>query len=324
MWYGARTLINYVPVKKVRSCMLLQKALIYDKNGDLRFCWQPSYPFIPSSDPIDASAFLQLRNSLLQNIENGTATNTPCDGCSRVQEDYYPVKPLSWSINYFCHGICNYKCSYCTLRNHVEMEQQQGNHSLKDLIQTFQNTGLLGEDYGVCLSTAGEPSIHPDRKEFYQAANGTELIVNTNGFVFDEDLYETMNQKKVLLICSVDCGTSETYHKIKGVDGFARMKQNLSHYAQAPFGIVALKYIFVPGLNDTLEDVDGFIKLCVEVNTTFVLVAMDYFSVNEISEHTRNMITHLNQKLLDFNILCIPYTGYETAEYGNMMRELLK
>lgn len=128
----------------------------------------------------------------------------------------------------------------------------------------------------------------------------------------------------MLLICSVDSGTPETYHKIKGVDGFARVKQNLSRYAQASLGIVALKYIFVPGLNDTLNDVDGFVKLCVDVNATFVLVAMDYFSVNQISEHTRNMITHLNKKLLDFHILCIPYTGYETAEYGNMMRELLQ
>ena len=317
-------IINYVSVKKMRSCMLLQKAVLYDKNGDIHFCCQNPSPFVAASDTIDAKEVLQLRNTLLQNIEKGITTNTPCDGCSRICVDYYPEKPLSWSINYFCHGICNYKCSYCTLRNHEDTDQRQGKQKLQTLLQQFQDVGLLGENYSVCLSTAGEPTIHPDRKEFYEASNGAELIVNTNGYVFDPDLYETMNLKKVLLICSVDSGTPETYHKVKGVDGFVRMKENLSHYAQASIGIVALKYIFVPGLNDTLNDVEGFVNLCIDVNATFVLVAMDYFSVNQVSEHTHNMISYLNQKLSDLHILCVPYTGYETTEYGNMMRELLQ
>ena len=31
-------IINYVPVEKVKTCSFLQKALIYDRTGDMRFC----------------------------------------------------------------------------------------------------------------------------------------------------------------------------------------------------------------------------------------------------------------------------------------------
>lgn len=303
----------------------MQKSLIYDQTGDLRFCWKNPCPKVAASEKIDAEAFLALRNTLLQKLEDPQEkTETACDGCPQICEEYYPETPLSWSLNYFCYSHCNYKCSYCTLRDREDGDFHNGEQLLGVLIQKFKDIGLMSPDYGVILSTAGEPSIHPKRKNFYNAFDGAEFAVNTNGFVFDTDLYEAMQTKKVLLICSVDAGTAETYAKIKSVDGFVQVQKNLTQYAQSTTGIVALKYIFVPGTNDTPADIDGFLDLCIHTGALFVIVSIDYFSINNISQQTRDMIHRLSQGLSKHQILCVPYTAWETAEYSKIMRELLQ
>ena len=318
-------IINYMPVKKVRSCSFLQKALIYDQTGDLRFCWRNPSPEVNASETVDAVALLTLRDTLLQGLQNPeTKTQTPCDGCPQLCEEYYPEKPLSWSLNYFCYSRCNYKCSYCTLRDREDGDFHNGEQPLGVLIEKFKDTGLMSPDYSVILSTAGEPSIHPKRKDFYDAFDGAELVVNTNGFVFDSDLYESMQTKKILLVCSVDAGTAETYTKIKAVNGLEQVQKNLTQYAQSTTGIVALKYIFIPGTNDTPADIDGFVDLCVHTGALFVIVSIDYFSIDKVSQQTRDMIQRLSQGLAKHHILCVPYTAWETAEYNQMMRELLQ
>ena len=135
-----------------------------------------------------------------------------------------------------------------------------------------------------------------------------------------------MNHEKVLLLISVDSGTPQTYSRVKGVgmSALENVKKNLSAYAKASVGIVALKYLFVPGVNDNQEDIDGFIKLCEEVNAMFVVVSVDYFSVNNITEHMQDMILRLNTELSERDILCVPYTAWETTEYNKIMRALVK
>ena len=318
-------IINYTPVKKVRSCSFLQKALIYDQTGDLRFCWRNPCPKINASEDIDAESFLSLRNKLLHLLEDPhSETYTPCDDCPQICEDYFPQTPFSWSLNYFCHSRCNYKCIYCGVRE--EGDFHNGEQPLGTVLKKFKDVGLMtpGSDYSVILSTAGEPTIHPKRKEFYNTFNGTELIVNTNGFVFDTDLYETMQAKKVLLVCSIDAGTQETYFKVKGVDGLEKVKKNLTSYAHSAVGIVALKYIFIPGLNDNPDDIDGFIDLCIETGASFVAVAADYFTMHQITQQTYDMVHRLNEALAKHQILCVPYTAWEISEYSNITRDLLK
>lgn len=278
----AERILNYTPVKKIRSCSFLQKALIYDETGDLRFCWRTPCPTVPAGGGvIKAGELLRLRNGLIEAIKRGESLeHTACGGCPQIREEYYPQEPLSWSVNYFCHSTCNFRCSYCTLGNHAgrkpEREDGNGRHALGEVIGAFTQAGLLSEEHGVILSTAGEPLIHPQRKEFFEAFQGSEMVVNTNGSLFDENLFAQMGHKRILMVVSVDAGTRETYARIKGVDAFERTRENLKRYAEAPIGMVALKYIFVPGVNDKVEDIDGMLRLCEETGVHFVILSLDY------------------------------------------------
>lgn len=318
-------IINYTPVHKVKSCLFLQKALIYDRTGDLRFCWRTPCPALSSTDGIDGKKFRALRDGLIESIQTGGVVVDPaCANCPQICEDYYPEESKAWSVNYFCNSVCNYNCSYCTIGGAPPNDSEYGRRTLGEVITAFKEAKLLDPDYSVVLSTAGEPLLHPRRKEFYQAFDGAEFVVNTNGSIYDPDLFEMMTQKQVLLITSVDAGTRETYRKIKGIDGFSRIRNNLSRYAQATMGIVALKYLFVPGVNDFRADIDGFVELCMDIGAMFVIVSIDYFSISNITEHTKNMVQRLRTALAEKHILYVPYTAWETNEYNKMMRELFE
>ncbi len=318
-------IINYVPVKRINSCSFIQKALIYDQTGDLRFCWRTPCPAVPSNDVLKVNELAQLRNQLIETIKKGEVpAHEACVGCPQLSEEYYPEEPLAWSINYFCQSVCNYRCSYCTVAHYEKPSYDAGRHTLGEVIGAYKKEGILSPDYSVILSTAGEPLLHPKRKEFYQSFDGAELVINTNGSIYDADLAELMNEKKVLLLISVDAGTDKTYAKVKGVDAFNKVKNNLSAYSKASVGIVALKYLFVPGVNDNPEDVDGFIRFCEDVDAMFVVVSVDYYSVGNVTEQTKEMIGRLSQGLSERTILCVPYTAWETAEYAGKMRELMK
>lgn len=317
-------IINYVPVRKVRTCEHLQRQLVYDRTGELRFCWREPSPKVPASKEVNAAGWRTMRDRLLEQIEEDCVpAGSPCAGCLQIKEGYFPVQPRAWLVNYFCNSVCNYHCSYCTLRHATKVEDTAGRHTLRDVVEAARREDVLDDYHGIAFSTAGEPTLYPGRRDAYQAFDGAQFLINTNGFLYDPDLFELMSRKKVLLIDSIDAGTRETYRKIKGVDGFEKVRQNLRCYAQAPVGIVAAKYIFLPGVNDTEEEIDGFVDFCADVGATFVMIAVDYYSTEKITEHTRKMAQRMAEGLRNQKILCVPYMTNETEEYRKVESFLL-
>ena len=64
-------------------------------------------------------------------------------------------------------------------------------------------------------------------------------------------------------IVSPDCGNRDLYKKIKRVDAFDKVVENLKKYTQVQpsNSNVQLKYIVIPTLNDNFDDLKEFIDL---------------------------------------------------------------
>jgi len=104
------------------------------------------------------------------------------------------------------------------------------------------------------------------------------------------------------MVSSLDAGTAETYAKIHGVDLFDKVCYNLEQYAR--HGLVELKYIILPNINDNENDIFGFLSLCERIKNTDIAVSRDYFDTRPFSEHTINMIVKLvqNGRQLGMNV----------------------
>ncbi|MDR2532915.1 MAG: radical SAM protein [Oscillospiraceae bacterium] len=325
-------IINYVPVKKVRSCNFLQKCVIYDRDDAIRFCWRKQGPRIYSSEEkLDIENVVKTKNELLKKIEVSNEQGTDCENCLQICEKHYAVEPSPWCINFFCKSKCNFKCSYCTLINSNKKSKystvndtgnSEGLRPLTEILSEFRKADSINEAHSIVLSTAGEPFLHPKLSKFVDEFDGYEFCINTNGSIFNEHIFEMMNRKRIFFTVSIDSGTKETFERVKGVNAFEKVKSNLMRYSNAKIGFIALKYTFVPGVNDNEEDIDGFVDFVQETGGIFVILSLDYYSVNKITEYTKSQAKRLKSKLSKINIMITPYTMWETSEYIEAIKEL--
>ena len=316
-------IINWEPVEKRISCKFWEKLVCAKHDGTLSYCWEVGSPQIPIIDGIDSavSEVISLRDDL---ISGAKGLNELCDKCGYVTPSWYPISKKSWWINYFGQGKCNYKCKYCSSPVHETVNTDAGDDSppLKDVIDALSKAGMLSDFYSIILSTSGEPSLHPQRKSFYDAFDGYSLVVNTNGSVYDEDLFSLMQTKMVRLIVSIDAGHRETFKTIKGVDCIYKVIENMCKYQQSAIGMVVPKYVVTPGINDDETNIDAFCEICRELNVPYAIAAYDMFSARPIPDRSTDMLMRLESNLENMGILCAPYTECYTHEYCTTLGEV--
>jgi pyruvate-formate lyase-activating enzyme len=317
----ANRILNWEPIEKRKSCVFFEKSIFVKANGNLIFCCVPDSPTVKFNTDTNqyANDFLKLRNELIQSCVSGKLL-PPCKNCGYLIERWYPDKPASWWINWFASGICNFKCAYCSS---THTAQETKDLPLEEVIHAFKEIGMLSDFYSIILSTSGEPTLNPNRKEFYDSFDGYGCVVNTNGSVFDEDLFDLMQVKFVRLIVSLDAGTRETYFKIKGVDCIENVHRNLKRYSEALVGLVVPKYIVTPSVNDSDTDADGFVALCDALDVPYAIIAYDQNGTRPIPQNSAYIMRKIKKDLESLNILCVPYTPYETYEYVAALNAVL-
>ena len=95
--------------------------------------------------------------------------------------------------------------------------------------------------------------------------NGVKRVeIATNGIKYLPIIEQICTKTFVDINISIDAGTRETYKKIKTVDKFNELIENLKKYAKLPL-LLRLKYILVRGINDTKEEIENYINLMKEI-----------------------------------------------------------
>jgi wyosine [tRNA(Phe)-imidazoG37] synthetase (radical SAM superfamily) len=267
--FNSERIINYVPVIKKIGCDKLQNRLLYT-NGIMKFCVNLKSPSIPNFKltNIQDLCSMQLKYTDLHAAKN---IDNICGNCGDLKLGYFPEIPQLVSFNLCNPHYCNFNCIYCFSKalefNKPDTEKDL---DLEDILTSLINNNLLDQNYELILSTAGEPTLHPKKIQYYNAFKGYFMVFNTNGSNFDEYLFNLMNEKKILVQISIDSGTSDTFKIVKGADAFDKVVNNIGRFNKAKIGTVMLKYIFIEGKNDKDDDINGFIDICKKHDINFI------------------------------------------------------
>ena len=110
----------------------------------------------------------------------------------------------------------------------------------------------------------GEPTIleeFEELTELFLKHNFTNIRINTSGIKFSPIIAKGIASKQITVVVSMDSATRETYKKIKQNDSFDKVCENLINYskAQTAPGFVVNKYIIIPKINDTREEIEKWI-----------------------------------------------------------------
>jgi molybdenum cofactor biosynthesis enzyme MoaA len=98
--------------------------------------------------------------------------------------------------------------------------------------------------------------------------NGVKRVeIATNGIKYLPQIAQIADKTFVDVNISIDAGCRETYKRIKTVDKFDDLVENLKKYVKLPI-LLRLKYILVRGYNDNREELEKYINLMKETGIT--------------------------------------------------------
>jgi wyosine [tRNA(Phe)-imidazoG37] synthetase (radical SAM superfamily) len=163
---------------------------------------------------------------------------------------------------------CQSKCIYCHYISDgfsLTDDVKAGYDKLFDFLGYLKNHDKL-DNHIVWQISPGEITIHPYRNKLYKLVGDMTAIFFTNAFIFDKKIaIKIRNNQQSKVNVSLDSGTPSTWKKVKGVDNFDTVINNLMKYReyseQDISEQIVLKYIILPGINTNMKDYFGFMKI---------------------------------------------------------------
>lgn len=185
-----------------------------------------------------------------------------CDGCPFMEfKNWGPMNSLN--IKYLSlehHSICNLRCTYCSDEYYGGRKAIYDTQKLlKDLIDQSAM-----ENCEIVVWGGGEPTIGKEfavmSKIIGEQVPRAKQRVLTNSVKFSSELGDLLKRNRAQIVTSIDAGTNETFHKIRGAKKIYQVLKNLQKYSQISCSLVTIKYIFTEG-NSTAKEICSFVDL---------------------------------------------------------------
>ena len=228
--------------------------------------------------------------------------HTGCLSCPYLEEKKWDNSHYIDNI-YISHWTdCNSKCIYCFAVTHPDEFKGKQSYNALPIIKEMHEKGILRAG-GIISFGGGEPTLLGEFEDIvtYLLDNFYWGIrVHTSGIKYSPALARAINEIRGYVVVSVDAGNKDTFKKIKQVDCYDKVRDTIRRYAlQTTFlgrFLVSAKYIIVPGINDTTEEIDSWMKANYEAGlyTTVLDIEENWYleNRNNIPPHLLKLIKH--------------------------------
>ncbi|MDR0498322.1 MAG: radical SAM protein [Holophagales bacterium] len=300
-----------VPPKRIgappQHCRLIGHSIVIDGRTTTRTCctWKTVELFrAVGKIKEDVKNYYTCCERLRSDLNKGKITC--CTGCPELQPG---TSNEELKINHvdLIAGIpgitkCNFKCFYCNSEMSFSREAHERSEGLDNILEILQYFATNEEVRHLDFS-AGEITISPHRVEIFKFLEGKDwkVTVFTNVSCYVEELKDALSKNNFCLITSLDSGTSETFAKIKGVDAFQRVVDNLEKYA-ASGGEITVKYIVFDGINCGAPDLDGFIAVAERIKANVAISWDSRFLCRAYSDNEYRAVSYLAKQCISRNI----------------------
>jgi molybdenum cofactor biosynthesis enzyme MoaA len=184
------------------------------------------------------------------------------------------------------------------------------------LIKDMIKNNILKKD-GTIDFAGGEPTIYCEFEallhEFIKH-NFTKIIIHTNAIKRSAAIIKGLKKGVVRVLVSIDAGSKEVHRKVKQVPSYDSVWKNLTEYSKAqPKGAdyVKTKYIIVPGLNDTEEELNLWLEKSAAIGIKSVVLNLDFNwimdNVDKDLMPLYNLMKYTQQRAYELGINCELY-----------------
>ena len=253
---------------KYTSCIHLEHGITFFSNS-VQICCISSHPGGGNivqidnynGELIDWDDLFAKRNKMRADVRNGIIPEK-CSGCYYLQEkdwntDNYIDEVL---IGHFTH--CNCNCIYCYTDKDKKFFNSVKAYNIYPVIKDMIQKNVLSKKATITFG-GGEPTILKEFEDLvyllldYDVYN---IRIHSDGIKYSPAIEKGLKLGKITLITSVDSGSKPIYEKIKKVNAFDNVWNNLSNYAKTKNGLIRTKYVLIPGINDSLHEIKNWMK----------------------------------------------------------------
>lgn len=220
-------------------------------------------------------------------------------GCAKCNMYYLnnwnkPHQDIISNINLGMYPApCQSRCLYCDVPNSdlSRFEMRIHGKAIQDILDTIkymQTKELISLNTSYRVVT-GEITIHPLKSKIIEAVKNNSIQFGTNAFIFDKEI---VRNPQFGLYFSIDAGTPETWKKVKGIDNFEDVLNNLCKYAAVCKNAekIVLKYVLLPGINDNILDYEGVIKIMNFLKINTLIISANYNNMQNIKMKEREKL----------------------------------
>ncbi len=300
-----------------KGCVFLESGINFDLNTVCDCCISHSdgrgLPVLIENyhgEMIDWESLFEKKQQRINNQKQKTIYE--CEGCYHLNNyEFKNIKKISEFHFSHCR-VCNANCIYCS----DEYSKGDVNYNtypvIKDLID--KNMYLPG---GEATFQGGEPTLMKNFDELVQllTQNGTLARIHTSAIRYSNTVAQALKENKASIVISLDSGTEETYKKIKQVNMFHKVLENIKNYESNAQNIndIIIKYIIIPGINDNIKEIDNFFKLINElkIKTIAVDIEVQYarkYNNKDVSPHIYLIYDYFEKTALKYNINLLTYS----------------
>lgn len=253
--------------------------------------------------------FFEIKNKL-RSIQKQGKTIPYCEGCIYLLEKEWNQENIIHSININNWIKCNASCIYCDRHEYLKYKEYNIYPIIKDLIKN----NYLQNPADITIA-GGEPTITKDFDKTIKLLikhNISPVRILTNAIKYNTYIQEGLKKGLINILVSTDSGTREIYKKIKLVDKHKDVWKNISKYAkhQKIDSLVKTKFIIIPSINDTKEEINEFLKRNKEAGIKYICIDIEigWYSRNNNNNEIINSLYNLylyakeEGKKLDINV----------------------
>lgn len=244
-----------------------------------------------------------------------------CEGCIFLEErDWSDDHSKISMINLDYWTKCNSRCMYCHTMKDKKKYNSFKNYNFLPILKDMIKKDILRSNGHVSFG-GGEVTL---LKEFDKLLNifmdfGFPLTrIHSSSILYSKAIESGLTRRCVDLIVSVDSGSKEMHRKVKGVDSYDKVWNNLKKYAskqKSPFAVKS-KYILIPGVNDSKEEIDIWLKKSKENGINSVLHEIEskwfYARRENVPDEIIEYFKYAKEKA---ESLGLKYELYERAEH---------
>lgn len=281
-------------------------------------------PYNGPQEKPDWEKIFQIKNELVQNMRNGIIPPF-CQGCHWIEEfdDNSPNQFLSDLENYIDMiwightNECNANCIYCFAYQEIAEHRTIAGYDIFPLFKELLEKKIYNLEknpHGHVSFAMGEPTIMKNFDDILKifAEHGNKLFaLYTNGIRFSYMTEKILSQPdmEIMTVISLDAGSREVFEKVKKVDKFDQVCENIKKYTTAAHNPkhIGVKYIIIQNVNDTKEEIDRWLDLCINKLGVKYLIAdiEEKWFVREngkVPDRIKDLLRYIRQHCIDNNI----------------------